>query len=398
MKRLLAILLWSVLAAAFIGPGTVTTAAKAGHAHGLRLLWTFTFSIIACVVLQEAAARITVVSGDDLGRAIRRRFTGTVWLIPALLLVVLAILVGCAAYEMGNILGAAAGLALVVDLSPRVASVCIGALAALLLWFGSVRTVARWLGAAVAVMGVAFLVTAFELAPDGRELLRGACVPQVPAGSSTLVLALIGTTVVPYNLFLGSRLAAGQELADLRIGIVVAVVLGGLISMAVLVVGTAIVGEFGYEPIAQALELRLASWARPMFALGLFAAGLSSAITAPLAAALTAQSLFGASRQADEGERSLLYRGTWLGVLATGVVCGAVGVKPIPAIILAQATNGVLLPLVALFLLLLVNDRQTMGERGCNGWRGNLLLGAVVLVTLVLGGSNGMAALTSLLR
>ena len=72
-------------------------------------------------------------------------------------------------------------------------------------------------------------------------------------------------------------------------------------------------------------------------------------------------------------------------MLAVGVGFGLAGLRPIPAILLAQAFNGVLLPLVAVFLLLAVNDRALMGERGVNGGAANLLLAAVVASTVVLG-------------
>ena len=108
MSRWSSILLWSVLAAAFIGPGTVTTAASAGASFGFALLWALLFSTLACVVLQEASARLTIVSGQSLGRVLRLRYPGT-WLGTAMLLLLFgAIVVGCAAYEAGNILGGVA--------------------------------------------------------------------------------------------------------------------------------------------------------------------------------------------------------------------------------------------------------------------------------------------------
>ncbi len=74
MGRLGSILFWSVIAAAFIGPGTVTTAASAGARFGPRLLWALSFSTLACLLLQEASARLTVVSGRSLGEALADRY------------------------------------------------------------------------------------------------------------------------------------------------------------------------------------------------------------------------------------------------------------------------------------------------------------------------------------
>ncbi len=218
IRRLLAIMLWSVLAAAFIGPGTVTTAASAGASFGYALLWALLFSTIACAVLQEAAARLTIAGGLDLGQALRERYPGGAARLLVLGLVLGAIVLGCAAYEAGNILGGVAGAQLVSGLSQQAWTLILGAVAAVLLWFNSPGRVARSLALLVAAMGVAFLWTAWLLRPEIGELLGGALRPSLPAGSSVLALGLVGTTVVPYNLFLGSGLASGGRLAETRFG------------------------------------------------------------------------------------------------------------------------------------------------------------------------------------
>jgi len=203
----------------------------------------------------------------------------------------------------------------------------------------------------------------------------------------------VGTTVVPYNLFLGSGLAAGQRLPEIRFGLAVAVVLGGVISMGVLLVGASAAGPFDFGAVAETLSARLGSWAGVFFGLGLAAAGLSSAVTAPLAAALTARGLFG--RGPDDGHwgpRSPRYRAVWGGVLLFGVAFGVSGVAPVPAIVLAQAFNGILLPVAAVFLLLAVNDRRLLGEGAINGPFANAVTGLVVAVTVLLGAAGVLRA------
>jgi manganese transport protein len=395
VRRLVQIFFWSVIPAAFIGPGTVTTAAAAGAGHGLRLLWALTFSTVACLVLQEASARLTVVSGRDLGQAIRERFGGGALggVVPAAVLA--AVVLGCAAYEAGNLLGGVAGAALATGLPRRGLTLVALGSAAVLLWLGTTRTVSRVLGGVVAFMGVAFLVTAARLGPDPSSLVRGALLPRLPPGSPLLVMGLIGTTVVPYNLFLGSGIARGQTLRELRFGLGVAVVLGGVISMGVLVAGTAVDLPFTFDAVGQALRSRIGGWAESLFAWGLLAAGLSSAITAPLAAAVTARGLLargdgegGSTPQARWRDRSWRFRLVWLLVLLTGAGFALADVRPIPAIILAQALNGLLLPFVAVFLLLVVNDVRLMGGEGRNGPLSNAVMGVVVLTTVALGGLN----------
>jgi manganese transport protein len=391
MKRFLAVLFWSIIAAAFIGPGTVTTAASAGAEHGYTLVWALGFSVIATLVLLEAAARLTIVSGLNLGEAIREQFRGTSASLLVLLLVLGAIVVGNAAYEAGNILGAVAGVSLGTRIPPWGATLAIGSAAGLLLWLGAPRTVAHVLSLTVAAMGLAFLTTAVYLRPDAGALAASLAVPRMPAGSGLLVLALVGTTVVPYNLFLGSGLAEGKELGEVRFGLAVAILLGGVVSMGVLVVGTAVTAPFTFEALGSALAGGVGPWGAYLLALGLFAAGFSSATTAPLAAAITARGLFedGSGRWLSGAWR---YRMVWGGVLAVGVGFGLAGVRPVPAIILAQALNGILLPFAAVFLLLAVNDRRLMGAEALNGPLSNALMGGVTGVAVVLGTSSVVRA------
>ncbi len=399
MNRFLAVLWGAVIAAAFLGPGTVTTAAKAGATHRFALLWALIFATVACLVLQEASARLTVVSGRNLGEALRFRFGGGARAHLVLWSVVVAVVLGCAAYEAGNILGGVAGAELFSGASKVLLTVASAVAAALLLGWGSTRQVVNVLSLLVAGIGAAFLVTAISLGPPLREVLAGLALPRIPSGSGLLVLGLIGTTVVPYNLFLGSGLARGQRLSEMRFGLTVAIGLGGLISMAVVVVGSAVAAsDFGYQSLAAVLAERLGPWAEPLFGMGLFAAGFSSAITAPLAAAITARSLF--AKGADDPawhERSWRYRAVWGGVLLVGLTFGVSGVKPIPAIILAQALNGLLLPLVAIFLLLAVNERRLMGEAGLNGMFSNAVMSLVVVITVILGARGVIGAATSAL-
>ncbi len=396
MKRLLNVLFWSVIAAAFIGPGTVTTAARAGSDFCFALAWALLFSVFACLVLQEASGRITVLTGKELGEAIRGRFSGTGWgrLVPVL--AAIGIILGCAAFEAGNLLGGVAGLRLIANASPAILTLIAGVAAALLLATGNTRWIARIAGALVAVMGLAFLVTAVRLGPDLGELFKGLLVPRIPVGGTVLVLGLVGTTVVPYNLFLGSALARDCKIEEMRWGLAVAIIGGGVISLGVLVVGSALGGGLEYERLAAVLGDRLGRGAGASLAIGLFAAGFTSAVTAPLAAALTARSLLGAKDDPKWMENSLRYRAVWLGVLVTGMAFGIADVRPIPVIILAQAFNGLLLPLVAVFLWIAMNDRDLLGD-GVNSRLQNLVMGVVVLVCVGLGLRGLLAAVSGAL-
>jgi Mn2+/Fe2+ NRAMP family transporter len=252
-------------------------------------------------------------------------------------------------------------------------------------------------GALVAVMGIAFLVTAIRLGPELGELMKGLLVPSIPAGGTVMVLGLVGTTVVPYNLFLGSALARDSNLGEMRWGLAVAVIGGGVISLGVLVVGSALGGGLEYERLAAVLGDRLGRGAEASLAIGLFAAGFTSAVTAPLAAALTARSLLGEKGDPRWHDDSLRYRAVWIGVLITGMAFGVADVRPIPVIILAQAFNGLILPLVAVFLWVAVTDRGLLGV-GVNSRLQNVVMGLVVLACVVLGLRGLLAALLGALQ
>ena len=124
------------MAAAFVGPGTVTTCSLAGARGGTTLLWALTFSVIATLVLQEMSLRLGVVGERGLAEALREDFTSRVAGRLAGLLVLVAVTFGCAAYETGNLLGAALGLDTLLPLGPRALVLLIGGVAALLLVIG----------------------------------------------------------------------------------------------------------------------------------------------------------------------------------------------------------------------------------------------------------------------
>lgn len=385
-SRLLNILFWSVISAAFIGPGTVTTAAKAGADFGLPLLWALSFACIACLVLQEAAARLTIASGMNLGQAIYYQSTRGNRKLTIPVLVGICILAGTAAYQTGNLLGAMAGVSMLLNFPSWILVLLIGSMAGLLLMLPSVKVIARIMGGIVAIMGIAFLVSAISISPPVNEVLRGLLKPIIPlnGGGGLLVLGLIGTTVVPYNLFLGSGLSEGQTLREMRSGLFIAIIMGAVISMAVLVTGTSVSGDFTFRGLAESMNQNLGGIGSIVLGLGLFAAGFTSAVTAPLASAITVRSLFGNRNPENWKYGSSRFRMVWISILVIGVGFGMAGFKPIPAIIIAQALNGLILPFIAIFLFITVNNSAFMKESN-NRLPGNILMCAVVFITLMIG-------------
>tara|TARA_Y100000815_G_scaffold184251_1_gene168036 strand:- start:743 stop:1705 length:963 start_codon:yes stop_codon:yes gene_type:complete len=282
---------------------------------------------------------------------------------------------------------------LALDLPREAVTVIVALAAGTLLMAGSPQFIARLMAGFVALMGVGFLLVAVSLAPSIGELLTGLVPKPGFADDPTsllAVLALVGTTVVPYNLFLGAALARDQGLDDMRFGLAVSVGIGVLITAAILVVGTALDGAFSFQALGTVLAAEVGVWARTGAGIGLLAAGISSAVTAPLAAALTARGLFGDAEAPAWHARGWRFRGVWGGILLIGLGFGLADIRPAPAILAAQAFNGALLPLVALFLLAAMNDVERLGTRA-NG----LVANAFGLLVM---GVASMLGLTALAR
>jgi manganese transport protein len=377
-----------IIAAAFIGPGTVTTATLAGARFGTTLLWTMVFATIATVVLQEMSARLGLATGHGLGQALRS-VSGPPWLGRTLAsLAAVAVIGGAAAYQAGNLTGAGLGLESATGVPLRT-WVAIGAiLAGALLWTGRYKILERMLAACVAIMGVVFLATALLVVPHLGEIMKGMFVPKLPGGAELTALALIGTTIVPYNLFLHAALVREkwsgiEDLPAVRLDLILAIGLGGLVSSAVIVTASAALDGTDVRSASDmAAQLRplLGPWAGHAFALGYAAAGISSAVTAPLAAAYTLLDALGRKRDVT----SPLARSVWAGCLFIGAGAALIGFRPVPLIFVAQLVNGLVLPIVAVVLLIAMNDRKRLGDH-VNGWRGNIIGTVVALLCVVLG-------------
>jgi manganese transport protein len=349
-------LVWSLIAAAFIGPGTVTTATRAGTEGGYLYLPTIILAATAGLLLMEMAARLTLVSGRPLGAVLGRGNRWLAWLC------FLAVLLGCAAYQAGNLLGALGGVQLLSEV-PRWGGLLFGVLIASLMWGGKTRTIARWLAGIVSVMGIIFMVVAAGLLA-GEEALVG----QRQINPATIV-ALVGTTIVPYNFFLAAGLSHGQGLREMRRGLIASFVVGAVITVSIILVGGVTDSFTGFGDLARTLDAEMAGNGAWVLGFGLFAAGFSSAVTAPLAAAMAGKELIGEEQSSDWSNRGRYFRLTWGGVLLIGLMVALLDLDIIGVIVAAQITNGLLLPFVAGLVLIFANDRALLGEKINNTWQ-----------------------------
>lgn len=378
----------ALVAAAFIGPGTVTTASVIGAGFAYLLVWTIVFSIIATIVLQEMSARLGLVTQNGLGEALRKEFQNPVGKAVMMVLVIAAIGIGTAAFQTGNIIGGAAGLATITNVSETIWGPIIGLIAGLLLWSGNYRLIEKVFIALVAIMGFAFIINAIIVRPDLGGLALG-LVPTVPPGSAYLIAGLVGTTVVGYNLFLHAstvqeKWPGPDHLSESRTDTILLITVGGIITLAIVITAAAVFPEGtqinNVGEMADQLEPVLGGFALTFFAIGLFAAGFTSAMTAPLAGAYATAGVLGWDRDL----KAPRFRAIWITILSVGIIFSSIGFSPVQAIVFAQAANGLLLPIVAIFLLYAMNDEDLLGEY-TNTRLQNALGAVVTLVVVVIG-------------
>ncbi|RCW92763.1 Nramp family divalent metal transporter [Winogradskyella arenosi] len=384
-----------LVAAAFIGPGTVTVCTLAGVNFGFALLWAMVLSVFATVILQEMAARLGVVAQKGLSEIIREEIKYPLVKGGVMLLIISAVVLGNAAYEAGNISGGALGVeAITGNLSWTIgvlqlngASVIIGVMAFILLYIGNYKVLEKAFIVLVILMSLAFIITAILTKPNLLDVFKGLIVPETPKGSILTIVALIGTTVVPYNLFLHASLAktkwkSDRDLALAKRDTVVAVVLGGTVSMCVIISASAIQMQDikSASDLALGLEPLFGRFSKYFLAIGLFAAGVTSAITAPLAAAFVASGCLGWGSDL----KSRKFRAVWMAIVLLGVLFSSLGFKSIEIIKLAQVANGLLLPVVAGFLLWVMNKSSVLGKY-VNTKKQNALGILIMVVTIVLG-------------
>ncbi|MCR9262909.1 MAG: Nramp family divalent metal transporter [Flavobacteriaceae bacterium] len=381
-----------LVAAAFVGPGTIAMCTLAGVRFGYALIWALLVSILATIALQGMAGRIGVVTQSGLVDVVKGELKNP-WARKLVIVVVLgAILIGNAAYEAGNIGGATLGLEQLFpqqQLMPFY-PLLVGLFIFVLLWFSNYKILERIFVGLVALMGVCFVICALLTQPSISDILQGMFVPSLPEGSLLTVIALVGTTVVPYNLFLHASLVkekwkSDKDLKAVKWDTAISIGLGGLVSLAILVTASAapIDDVSNVLDMAKGLEPLFGKMAVHLMGVGLLAAGITSAITASLAAAFVASSCFGWSG----GMQDKRFKMVWGFVLFCGVFFLSFDIQLIQVIQFAQMANGVLLPIMAILLLWIVNRKSIMGPYK-NTWIQNAIGIAIVAFSIFLGAKS----------
>ena len=384
-----------LIAAAFIGPGTVTLCTIAGASFGYSLIWAIILSIFSTIVLQEMSLRIGLITKMNLAQVIRINIKSKFLNRLLLILIISSILIGNAAYEAGNITGASLGISAILNSqSINYIPVFIGLIAFIVLYQGDYKVLERSLVFLVLIMSISFFITAIITKPDINALINGVITPKIDSNNLTIILGLIGTTVVPYNLFLHSSLVSEKwnsvnKLKVARFESFFSILIGGLVSLSIIITAASVNNKDvnGVIDLAKGLEPLYGNFAIFFLGIGLFASGITSSITAPLAAAYVAKSCFGWEDSLKSGK----FRAIWIIILIIGVLVSMVKINPIEIIKFAQFSNSLLLPIIAIILLWIINNKNIISNKYSYRYQ-NILGFFIVIISLILG-TKGLISL-----
>jgi Mn2+/Fe2+ NRAMP family transporter len=306
-------------------------------------------------------------------------------------LVVVALGVGNSAYQSGNLTGAGLGIAIALDVPVSAIVGFAAVMAGALILVNRYDWLEKSLSLLVALMGVVFVGLAIALFPEFATQTANPTPAQFNAlapESITLTLALIGTTVVPYNLFLHAAAVnkrwsgadVDQSIAQARADAVGSIMVGGLVTAAIVIVGAVLVSDqsdaTAFAQLITAVDDRYGLLGRYAMGVGLFAAGLTSAIAAPVAGGWAVCGALGWSTAPG----SAPFRGVALGILLVGTFFALFADRPIALILSAQVTNALILPLMALLLLLVINNTRVPQKHRNTTWSN--VLGALIMISV----------------
>ncbi len=364
-----------IVTSAFIGPGTVTLCILSGINFGYSLIWCIIFSIFATCYLQELSSRLGIISKKGLTEALSELQNPFIKKV-ALLFVFLSLFVGNSAYESGNISGTTMGLETftgslsfsLAEFSINILPILIGSILILLIKMGSYKTFERVLILLVSLMSFTFILLAIISKPKLSDLLSGLN-PSITETNFIYVIGLIGTTVVPYNLFLHSYIVKNKwkDKEDYKKSLfdtILSIVIGGIISLSIIIVSASMSSVGEGENINNAVDLGvrlsplLGDFAKYFISIGLFCAGVTSSITAPIA---TSYALSGIFKYEPKWEDKTFKKISYI-IISVGILFSSINYKPIVIIKLAQFINGLFLPLIAFFLLWAINNKKLMGS------------------------------------
>ena len=377
----------------FIDPGNWASNMAAGSTFGYTLLWVVTLSTIMLIVLQHNVAHLGIVTGDCLAESCSHHLRP--WVAR---LVLGSALLATVATMMAEVLGGAIALNMLFGIPEKIGSVLTAAAALALLLTNSYGKVERIIIGFVSLIGLAFLVEIAMVRVDWPAAAVGWVVPAMPAGSSTIIVSVLGAVVMPHNLFLHSEViqsqhyeGQGEEVVRERldhefVDTLFSMIVGWAINSAMVILAASTFFSQGIviddlSLAAATLEPMLGPAARVIFALALLFAGLSSSVTAGMAAGTISSGIANEPYDIHDRHSSLGVMGTF--ILAVVVIFFVT--DPFQGLVWSQALLSLQLPITIFTQIWLTSSPAVMGKYA-NGPRLKALLVGIGVVVTILNG------------
>ena len=372
-------------------PGGILTYSQAGAKYGYTLLWTLIPTTVALIVVQEMAARMGAITGKGLSDLIREEFGLRMTFFTMIVL-------GLA--DFGNIAAEFAGLASgmkVFGVSPYIAV----PLGAGLVWTVIVRGTYKPVERVLLILSMiyfAYPISAVLAHPDWKLALQQTIVPQFNSdpGYLVMIVGLIGTTITPWMQFylqasIVEKGVSKRNYGLSRIDVIFGCIVTDVIAFFIVVACAATIFHSQHREITDVAEAAKAlvpfagKFAAILFAVGLVNASLMSAAILPLATAYNICEGLGFESGVDRsfGQAKIFY-----GLYTMLIVCGAgfvlfPGLPLLKVILLSQVANGILLPFVLGFMLILINRERLMGEYRNGPWGNSIAIATSVIMVLL---------------
>lgn len=394
-KRVLAAMGPGMVAAlAGADAGGVATYSSAGALFGYGQLWTVPVMCLLLIVAQETAARMGCVTGKGFASLIREQFG-----VRMSTLAMLALLISNTTVTLSEFAGIASGFALFgipAYVSVPIAAVAIWALT----MSGSYHRIEKIL-LLISCAFVTYVVAGVMVGPDWGDALNATLIPRFSTNPQyfSVLVANIGTTIAPWMIFLAQsnvveKNAHAEDLPYQRIDTVTGSVVASAISWFIILTTGAVlfpagIAVNGAEDAASALAPLVGPYAEALFGAGLVGASFLAACVLPGITSSAICEAFGWERGADRSwQEAPAYRGIITAIIFLSAVIVIVpNVNLFGIMMLAQVVNGVLLPVLLVFMVLIAGDRHVMG-RFANGriWNGLtwFTIIAVVILTIVM--------------
>ena len=355
-----------VVTAAFIGPGTITMCILTGTNYGFDLLWAVLCSTLITIFIQNIATRISFNSKKGLATTILDNEKNRLLKILLMCLIFSSIFIGNSAYEAGNLSGTLIGTngilnLLSIDLSNFIQLIIICLIISILIFINNYKILSNILMLIVGFMSLSFLISSIITKPDFIEILKGLFIPSFNSNNILNIVGIVGTTVVPYNLFLHAALVNKKykDINSIKLDTIIAVTIGGVISICIIVTSASIQDANITNPseignLLEPLYGKISNW---IINLGFFCAGLTSSITAPIAAAIIFCECFNLKLN------GFYYKLVSISIVLIGFVFSSIFKLPIQIILFAQVANGILLPVLGVLLFVLINKKTTESSK-----------------------------------